>query len=116
MDIKVLKDAGVDVDGLMERMMNNEGLADRLLNKFLEDKNYGLLNAAVAQHDGAAAVAAAHGLKGTCGNLSLSVLYGLFTRQVQLFREDDWDGAVALMPEIAAAYDKVAAGIRANAG
>ena len=104
--------AGIDVDEALERMMGSEALLERLLGKFPADENYGKLCRALDQGDREAAVAASHALKGVCGNLSMTVLYDLFTRQVALLRQPDTAGAAALMPAIEAAYQKAAAAIR----
>ena len=104
--------AGIDVDNALERFMGNDALLDRFLKKFLSDGNYAALSAAVAAADPAGALTASHTLKGMCGNLSMTVLYDLFTRQVALLRASDTAGAAALMPEIEAACRKAAAAIR----
>ena len=35
-----MREAGVNIEGALERLMNNEGLYERLLGKFKADKNY----------------------------------------------------------------------------
>ena len=99
-----LTDAGMDVADALERLMGSETLLERLLKKFLEDENYQKLCTALECADQEAAVAAAHTLKGVCGNLSLTVLYPLFTRQVEVLRQGDWPTARTLMEEIQPAY------------
>ena len=66
--------AGVDVDGALERFMNNEGLLERFLKKFPADPNYGALKEALARGDADAAFRAAHTLKGVAANLSMATL------------------------------------------
>ena len=51
-----------------------------------------------------AALEAAHTVKGVCGNLAVSELFGLLDRQVQLLRAHDMAGAAAVMPEITRTY------------
>ena len=101
-----LEEAGVDVAQALERMMGSEALFSRLMGKFLEDPNYAALCAALERADTAGATAAAHTLKGICGNLSMTVLYKLFSSQVTLLREGRSDEAAALMPQIDDAYAK----------
>ena len=108
----MLVDAGIDVDEALSRMMGSEALLLRLLRKFLDDTNYEKLRAAVAAGDGEAALAASHTLKGVCGNLSMTALFGLLTRQVAAFRAGDWQGAAALLDEIGPAYARAANAIR----
>lgn len=90
-----LLDAGLDVDSALARFMNNEALLEKFLAKFPADPNHHRLAAAIA----------AHTLKGVCGNLSMTALFELLTRQVAAFRADDWEGAVAMMPELDRLYD-----------
>ena len=47
----------------------------------------------MATGDKDAALAASHTLKGVCGNLSMTALFDLLTRQVAAFRAGDWEGA-----------------------
>ena len=65
------------------------------------------LTAALVAGDNQAALTAAHTRKGVCGNLSMSRLYNLLTRQVAAMRADDWQSAADLMPEITQAYRHV---------
>ena len=60
------------------------------------------------------ACAAAHTLKGVCGNLSMDGLYALFTAQVEALRRGDMDEAARLMAEIAPAWEAAAAAIGDN--
>ena len=107
---------GIDVDGALERFMGSEALLERFLGKFLQDANYEALEQAVARGDWEEALRASHTLKGVCGNLSMTVLYDLFTRQVAAIRAGDMAGAAALMEEIAPARAAAAAAIAGGTG
>ncbi len=109
---EMLEAAGIRVEDALGRFMGNEALLEKFLNRFLEDKNYGQLKDAVSRGDHEEELRASHTLKGVCGNLSISVLYELVTRQVALMREDRWEEAEAMMPEIDRAYEAAAAAIR----
>ena len=101
----LLAAAGVDAEALLERVMGSEKLAIRFLRMFTANAApYEGLRRAVAAGDWAGAVAASHDLKGMSGNVSLTRLHALFTRQVDLLRAGDNAGAAALMPDIEAAY------------
>lgn len=113
---EMLMNAGIDVDGAMERFLDNEMLLDRFLKKFLTDANFEKLREAVASGDGETAVNASHTLKGICGNLSMSRLYELFSDQVAAFRAGDAASAAALMEEIVPAYEDMCDVIRRNVG
>ncbi len=101
---QILALAGMDTDDLLKRLMGNAKLVNIFVGKFLVDKNYDTLVAAVAKGDREGAEAASHTLKGICGNLSLTSLYTQFTEQVRLMRAGEWEKAVAMMPEIEATY------------
>lgn len=101
--------AGIDVNSALERFMGNEMLLERFLKKFAADSNYQKLSDAVAAGNKEEALTAAHTLKGVTGNLSMTTLFDLLTRQVQAFREEDWQAAADLMPAITQAYEKVIA-------
>ena len=113
---KGLEAAGIDVQSAMERFMDNEMLLERFLKKFLDDPNYGKLKAAQAAGDREGAVTASHSLKGVCGNLSMTGLFDLLTRQVGLLRAEDWAGAMELMPGIDEAYEETCRVIRETFG
>lgn len=104
-----LLNAGVDLEGAMERFLNNEAMYEKFLKKFLADPNYQGLVAAVAEKDCKKAFTAAHTLKGVCGNLALQGLYHAVCDQVECFRSDKFDEGAAMMPAVTAEYDKVVA-------
>ena len=110
-----LEAAGIDVASALERMMGSEALLERLLGKFPEDKNLPTLREALESGDPDRAAAAAHTLKGVCGNLSMTELYGLFTRQVDALRRGDLAAARALMADIEPAAAAVCAAIEGGA-
>lgn len=107
-----LEAAGVDVGQALARMMGSEALLERFLTKFLADPNYDRLCRAVADRDEAAALTAAHTLKGVCGNLSMTALFETLTAQVAEFRAGDWAAAAGRMPAVTRAYQQAARAIR----
>lgn len=102
-----LLNAGVDLDGAMERFLHNEAMYEKFLKKFLADPNYQELVAAVAEKDCNKAFTAAHTLKGVCGNLALQGLYHAIRDQVECFRADNFAEGEAMMPAVTAEYEKV---------
>ena len=127
--MEILAAGGIDAADALDRMMGSEALLVRFLGRFLEDATYqalcqaveagGLshtlteeevrrLCQAVEAGDWEKALMASHTLKGMCGNLSMTELYDLFTRQVALLRAGQPAEAAALMPAIEAAYGRAA--------
>lgn len=107
MDITILKQAGINTDSAIQRFMNNESVYAKILSKFLSDETYKKLVKAVSENNGKEALEASHTLKGISGNLSMDTLFNLCSEQVTLMREDKWDEAYAMMPEITENYEKV---------
>lgn len=107
MDVQKLKDAGIDVDGALERFLGNQALMEKFLKKFPADTNFAKLETAIKQENKEEALAASHTLKGVCGNLSIQKLFDLVSEQVSLFRADEWEKAVDMMPEMRTVYEKV---------
>lgn len=108
-----LAQAGIDVDEALERVMGNEMLLERVLGMFLNDMHFNHLREAVAANDVDGAIAAAHSLKGTSGNLSMKPLFELVTDQLALLREGSWDEAAALMPQIDTVYHETVDAVKA---
>ncbi len=98
--------AGIDIDDLMKRLMQNASLVKIFIKKFLEDKNYTVLTEAFKQGDLKMAEGASHTLKGVCGNLSVKPLFALFQEQVALIRAGEGAKAEAMMPRITEEYEK----------
>ena len=106
--INTLKQNGVDVDGALERFMNNAAMYKKFLGKFANDPNYEALKSAVAENDCQKAFTAAHTLKGVCSNLSLTPLFEPVAKQTELFRAEKFEEGAALMPQVDEAYKNMA--------
>ena len=107
-----LQKSGIDVSDALERFMGNDAFLERFLKKFLSDSNYENLAAAIETGDKEAALIAAHTLKGICGNLSMTGLFELLSKQVVAFRAGDWEKGAEMMPEITNGYEAVVEAIR----
>ncbi|MGN1089196.1 MAG: HD domain-containing phosphohydrolase, partial [Huintestinicola sp.] len=112
MDFSMLKSIGINTENAVERFMGNEALYVKMLKKFLDDKTYSALTAAVSENSRQAALEASHTLKGICGNLSFEKMFALFSEQVVLMRADKWDEAYGMMTEIAEQYDTLTETLR----
>lgn len=100
----ILVEGGILVEEMLERCMGSEALLMRLLKKFPADSSFGRLETAFRNDDEAAALEAAHTLKGVCGNLSIVELFKLLEGQVNLLRAHDMAGAASMMPEVSRRY------------
>ena len=108
----ILEQGGVDVNGALERFMGSEALLER----FLQEESLPALKAALDVGDTEAAAGAAHSLKGTSGNLSLTVLFELTTAQLAQLRAGDLAGARQAMAGVEEAHAAAADAIRAAFG
>lgn len=113
--IRQLEAGGIDVAQALERVMGNESLLERLLGKFLDAPQYHALCAALERGDPEQAAAAAHTMKGMCGNLSMTELFRLFTMQVETLRGGDLVAGREMMAQITPAYERATAAIRGRA-
>lgn len=102
-----LREAGVNIETAMKRFMNNASLMERLFKKFLDDKSYEMLKAALEAGETEEAFKAAHTLKGVCGNLSFDGLFSVVSEQTEALRAGNLEEGKAMMPGVTAAYDKV---------
>ena len=112
----ILEQGGVDVTGALERFMGSEALLERFLKRFLQEESLPALSAALDAGDTEAAIRAAHSLKGTSGNLSLTVLFERTTAQLAQLRAGDLEGARQAMAGVTEAYSAVVEAIRAAYG
>ncbi len=96
--------AGMNMEELLDRLMQNRALLPIFVKKFLEDGTYAALESAIVAEDMQAAESACHTLKGVCGNLALTALFEATQEQLRCFRTNDPARAVKMMDEIAPLY------------
>lgn len=109
---KSLKAAEIDVEGAIERFVFNEGLYQKFLLKFLQDKNYMDLMQAVENKDAEAAYRCAHALKGVSANLGLQGIANPLQELVQIVRAGSVENTEALMESLQQAYESCCAAIK----
>lgn len=85
--LQELEEDGIDIDGAMERFMNNEEMFRHFLRELPEDGVYTLLMEAFDAGNVEKAFALAHQLKGIVANLSLLHLYNTVYDIVEILRE-----------------------------
>lgn len=84
--IEQLNAFGADTAEGIERCCGSEALYLRLAAMIPAEKNFALLEQAVAANDLDAAFEAAHALKGVLGNLSLTPMFEQASRMTELLR------------------------------
>jgi HPt (histidine-containing phosphotransfer) domain-containing protein len=85
--IDALKQFGCNTDDGLSRCMGNEAFYFKLIGKVIDDKNFQMLEDAVASKDLDKAFDAAHSLKGVLGNLALTPVYQPIYEITELLRE-----------------------------
>ena len=84
--IDTLTAFGADVKTGLGRCMNNESFYLRLVNMALNDPNFAKLRQALDAGDAKSVFEAAHALKGSLGNLSLTPVYDPVSKLTELTR------------------------------
>lgn len=102
-----LRKAGVDVNGTLERFMNNEPIYEKFLKKFLADTNYSQLEKTIGERDYTEALKYAHTLKGVSGNLGLTEIFSITEKMVAMIRNNDLDGIDAKFESLKAEYNRI---------
>jgi HPt (histidine-containing phosphotransfer) domain-containing protein len=102
-----LQNAGADIKNAVSRMMENEDLVNKFLLGFPDPMRLETIKAAINMHDQKVLEEAVHKIKGTAGNLGLTVLYKVaadFTDHVRQKRTDLYQADFELL---ATEYNKV---------
>ncbi|MCI8484547.1 MAG: Hpt domain-containing protein [Lachnospiraceae bacterium] len=102
-----LSAAGMNVEGALERLMNNEMLLERLLIKFKADTNFAGLEKALGENKYEEAFHFAHTLKGVAGNLGMEKLMDADSLVVERLRRQDYEGMEADMAALQEAYTQI---------
>lgn len=110
---KRLEEAGIGVDEVLERFMNNEALMLKFLLRFPDDPNFLQLREAMTRQDAEEAFRAAHTLKGITGNLAMHALYQLVSETVEDLRRGDLPKAQSRMEDLEGLYASMSETIRA---
>lgn len=111
-----LRESGIEIDGMLERFMDNEAMIQRFMLKFLDDQNMIKLQEALESGDTDTAFRAAHTLKGLCRNLSLQSLDKVSSEITELLRVGDMAAAADMMPKVQQEYATTVEVIKENFG
>lgn len=108
MTLDALRAYGANTAEGVARCMNNEQFYLRMVAMALADKNFDALTAAMDAGDGTAAFEAAHALKGSIGNVSLSPIYRPLCELTDLLRGKSMppEGGRALLEQIVSEREK----------
>lgn len=102
--MQILERAGLDVEGALARLMNNEGFYLRMLGKFADDKSFAGLGSAHEAQDHEGMQQAAHALKGVSATLGMTGLSDLCERMQYTMEGKEQNDPEALMAQIREAY------------
>lgn len=87
--LQELQENGIDIDGVMERFMDNEKMFRYFLRQLPEEKAYYFMLQALNEKNVEIAFDWAHRLKGIIANLALSRLYDELYDIVETLRDGD---------------------------
>lgn len=102
-----LKSWGCDVDGAMERFIDDEELYCMCLGSVMEDENFGGLRTALLQHDVKNAFEHAHTLKGVLANMGLTPMYDIIVQIVEPLRAGSDENLLPILDELMQAKEKL---------
>ena len=97
---------GGDFDEVLGRL-RREQTVQKFVYKFLDDKSFDLFEAAMRDRDYGEALRAVHTLKGICQNLSFSRLYESSSLVTNALKENDYDKAIEMMPQLSEDYHQI---------
>ena len=98
--IEGLRDWQCDVDGAMERFLDDEGLYTSCLQAVLEDKAFAGLGEALEAHEVEQAFDYAHTLKGVLANMGLTPMFDIAVRIVEPLRGGSDEGLMPVYEEL----------------
>ena len=87
--IDKLNKFGVDTSDALARLMNNEELYLKLINKFILDDSFNKLKDAINFKNLKDAFYLSHALKGVVGNLSITPLYEIINELTEHLRNNE---------------------------
>lgn len=95
-----LRALGVDIDGGLKRLMNNEKLYRRLLGSFVKMMDANSIQPDFQGPDYTEVTEKAHTIKGAAGNLSITPVYEAYTQIMNLLRSGQPEEARAVLEKV----------------
>lgn len=102
-----LKDCYIKLSGDFNEVLGRlrrEQIIQKFIYKFLDDKSFLLFEASMENKDYVEALRAVHTLKGICQNLSFTRLFESSSLVTKALKEDDWNKALDIMPQLSKDY------------
>ena len=97
---------GGDFDEVLGRL-RREQTVQKFLYKFLDDKSFNLFETSMENKNHEEALRAVHTLKGICQNLSFNRLFESSSVVTKALKENDWNKAVDMMPQLSKDYYEI---------
>ncbi len=98
---------GVDVEGVMDRFMDDEELFETCLEAFVVDGNFAKLGQNIQEKKYKEAFENAHTLKGVAANMGLIPLYEIVSEVTEQLRADNYDNLEPKYEKICIEQDNV---------
>ncbi|MDD7402558.1 MAG: Hpt domain-containing protein [Butyribacter sp.] len=92
--ISDLQNLGCDMEGAMERFLDDEEFYVECYEKVINDAGFWELKDALEEHDVKKSFECAHTLKGVIANMGLTSLYEIMTEMVEVLRKGKEDGVL----------------------
>lgn len=105
--IELLREWGCDIEGTMERMLDDKEFYLECLAAIPVDENFPRLTEALRKHDLATAFDCAHTLKGVLSNLGLTPMYNKTVEIVEPLRAGKQEGVLEKNEELLSMKDYV---------
>lgn len=102
-----LKALGVDVDGGLKRLGNNQGLYKRLLNTFVKSMKGQMVQPDFDTTNYEDVKEKAHAIKGTSGNLSITPVFEAYSEIMDLLRAGKPEEAKAILEKVIPVQEEI---------
>lgn len=89
------------------KRMGSEKLVIHFVGRFMEDKTYMMLEAAMNAQNIDEAFRASHMLKGVCSNLGFGSLQNAASELTEVLRKGTFEGSEALFDSVKTEYDRI---------
>lgn len=104
---RILAEAGIDMEEIMENTGYDENVMDFVLKAFLQDANFDKFNESIEKKEYEEAFLAAHTLKGVFSNLAMKNLQNVCSVIVEKLRNKDYDNISEDIKDFRYMYNKM---------